>query len=59
MDNLEIDLKVGSSNKKKLKDEDVVNLFVIIIELPMLGSSEFIDVALPHVSYQTHSSAYE
>lgn len=49
--NLEIQLKLlGSSNKKKTEDEDLINIFIIIIEIPILGSSEFIDVALPHVS---------
>lgn len=48
--NLEIQLKLlGSSNKKKTEDEDLINIFIIIIEIPILGSSEFIDVALPHI----------
>ncbi|KAK6637179.1 hypothetical protein RUM44_007593 [Polyplax serrata] len=48
--NLEIQLKLlGSSNKKKTEDEDLLNIFVIITEIPILGSSEFIDVALPHI----------
>lgn len=52
--NLEIQLKLlGSSNKKKTEDEDLINIFIIIIEIPILGSSEFIDVALPHVSIKT------
>lgn len=48
--NLEIQLKLlGSTNKKKAEDEDLINIFITIIEIPILGSSEFIDVALPHI----------
>lgn len=50
--NLEIQLKLmGSTNKKKTEDEDLLNIFVIITEIPILGSSEFIDVVLPHVRF--------
>ncbi|KAL0273410.1 UNVERIFIED_CONTAM: hypothetical protein PYX00_006078 [Menopon gallinae] len=48
--NLEIQLKLlGSSNRKKTEDEDLLNIFIIITEIPILGSSEFIDVALPQI----------
>lgn len=42
-ENMEIDLRIS----KKLSNEDAVNCFVIAFEVPDLGCSDYLDIALP------------
>lgn len=42
-ENLKIDLRLT----KKMSLDDVVNCFVIVFEVPDLGCSDYLDIALP------------
>lgn len=42
-ENMEIDLRIT----KKMSDEDIVNCFVIAFEVPDLGCSDYLEIALP------------
>lgn len=53
MDQIELEKK---RKGQELDDVDLVNIFVIIAELPILGNSEFVDIALPHVSFSIFPS---
>ncbi|XP_069679377.1 ubiquitin-protein ligase E3A isoform X2 [Periplaneta americana] len=46
--NLEIDLRVFGRAKRD-NAEDLLNVFVIVLEIPALGSSEYLEMALPLV----------
>ncbi|PNF21690.1 Ubiquitin-protein ligase E3A [Cryptotermes secundus] len=47
--NLELDLRLFGRGAKNDNAEDVLNVFVIVLEIPALGSSEYLEMALPLV----------